>query len=140
MAATGVNTKCPLLALNKMAAAGAETRWPPLQLGKLLSCVIGLRLSVAGITVIAIGTSLPDTFASRTAALHDTHADAAIGNITGDDTLDTTHRRRRTAVTELVDTVTLWIPCDTSIVFDTRQWRCKSSLYKLKLPIIFGNK
>ena len=44
---------------------------------------MGLESSVAGITIIAIGTSLPDTFASRTAALHDEHADAAIGNVTG---------------------------------------------------------
>jgi solute carrier family 8 (sodium/calcium exchanger) len=54
-----------------------------LQLGTLLGCVVGLEASVAGITIIAIGTSLPDTFASRTAALHDQGADAAIGNVTG---------------------------------------------------------
>ena len=53
------------------------------QLGKLLGCVAGLRNSVSGITIIAIGTSLPDTFASRSAALHDIGADASIGNITG---------------------------------------------------------
>ena len=45
--------------------------------------MISLKPSVAGITIIALGTSLPDTFASRTAALHDEHADAAIGNVTG---------------------------------------------------------
>ena len=39
--------------------------------------------SVAGITIVALGTSVPDTFASRTAAIQDAHADAAIGNITG---------------------------------------------------------
>lgn len=53
------------------------------QLGKLLGCVVGLKNSVTGITIIAIGTSLPDTFASRSAALHDIGADASIGNITG---------------------------------------------------------
>ncbi|EDO45642.1 predicted protein [Nematostella vectensis] len=53
------------------------------QLGKLLGCVVDLRNSVTGITIIAIGTSLPDTMASRSAALQDTGADAAIGNITG---------------------------------------------------------
>ena len=57
------------------------------QLGTLLGCVIGLKKSVAGITIIALGTSLPDTFASRTAALHDENADAAIGNVTGKDYL-----------------------------------------------------
>lgn len=54
-----------------------------LQLGKLLGCVVGLKNSITGVTIIAIGTSLPDTFASRSAALHDIGADASIGNITG---------------------------------------------------------
>ena len=45
--------------------------------------MIGLRTSVTGITIIALGTSLPDTFASRTAAKQDETADAAIGNVTG---------------------------------------------------------
>ena len=53
------------------------------QLGHLIGCVIGLKTSVTGITIIALGTSLPDTFASRTAAKQDEHADAAIGNVTG---------------------------------------------------------
>ena len=38
---------------------------------------------MTGITIIALGTSLPDTFASRTAARQDEYADAAIGNVTG---------------------------------------------------------
>ena len=50
--------------------------------------MIGLKKSVAGITIIALGTSLPDTFASRTAALHDEGADAAIGNVTGKAEMD----------------------------------------------------
>ncbi|XP_068693651.1 sodium/calcium exchanger 2-like isoform X2 [Montipora foliosa] len=58
------------------------------QLGKLLGCVVGLRNSVTGITIIAIGTSLPDTFASRSAALHDIGADASIGNITGSNSVN----------------------------------------------------
>lgn len=49
----------------------------------MIGCVIGLKTSVTGITIIALGTSLPDTFASRTAAKQDEHADAAIGNVTG---------------------------------------------------------
>ncbi|XP_076465393.1 sodium/calcium exchanger 2-like [Babylonia areolata] len=53
------------------------------ELGYLLGCVVGVKTSVAGITIIALGTSVPDTFASRTAALQDEHADAAIGNVTG---------------------------------------------------------
>ncbi|ELU01061.1 hypothetical protein CAPTEDRAFT_224088 [Capitella teleta] len=58
------------------------------QLGHLLGCVISLKPAVAGITIIALGTSLPDTFASRTAALHDEHADAAIGNVTGSNSVN----------------------------------------------------
>jgi len=54
-----------------------------LQLGNLLGCVSGLSPKTTGIIIIAMGTSLPDTIASRTAALQDDTADAAIGNITG---------------------------------------------------------
>lgn len=44
---------------------------------------MGLSPLVIGMSLVAMGTSLPDTFCSRTAALKDTHADAAVGNITG---------------------------------------------------------
>ena len=53
------------------------------QLGNLVGCVSGLSPKTTGIIIIAMGTSLPDTIASRTAALQDDTADAAIGNITG---------------------------------------------------------
>jgi len=33
-----------------------------------MGCVIGLKPGVTAITFVAIGTSLPDTFASKTAA------------------------------------------------------------------------
>ena len=52
-------------------------------MGNLLGCVVGLENAITGITIIALGTSLPDTFASRTAALQEPHADASIGNVTG---------------------------------------------------------
>ena len=52
------------------------------QLGHLLGCVVSLRTSVTGITIVALGTSLPDTFASRSAAIHDDSADASIGKST----------------------------------------------------------
>ncbi|OWF47929.1 sodium/calcium exchanger 2-like isoform X3 [Mizuhopecten yessoensis] len=58
------------------------------QLGHLIGCVVGLKTSVTGITIIALGTSLPDTFASRTAARQDEHADAAIGNVTGSNSVN----------------------------------------------------
>lgn len=34
----------------------------------LLGCVLGLKPAITAITLVAIGTSLPDTFASVTAA------------------------------------------------------------------------
>jgi len=52
-------------------------------LANLLGCAIGLKNSVVAITLVALGTSLPDTFASRAAATCDKTADAAIGNVTG---------------------------------------------------------
>ena len=39
-----------------------------------------------------------------------------------------------------VNTIISLIPYDTRIMFDTRCLHCKSSLYKLKLPIIIKNK
>ena len=53
------------------------------QIASLLGCVWGIKQAVSGITLVALGTSLPDTFASRSAAIHDDSADAAIGNVTG---------------------------------------------------------
>jgi solute carrier family 8 (sodium/calcium exchanger) len=49
----------------------------------LLGCIMGLSPLVIGMSLVAMGTSLPDTFCSRTAALKDEHADAAVGNVTG---------------------------------------------------------
>jgi solute carrier family 8 (sodium/calcium exchanger) len=53
------------------------------EVATIFGCVIGLRTSVTGITLVAMGTSLPDTFASITAAKSFEFADSAIGNITG---------------------------------------------------------
>mmetsp|Transcript_6710 Transcript_6710/g.4841 ORF Transcript_6710/g.4841 Transcript_6710/m.4841 type:complete len:102 (+) Transcript_6710:1493-1798(+) len=38
------------------------------EIASLMGCVIGLKPGVTAITFVAIGTSLPDTFASKTAA------------------------------------------------------------------------
>uniref|UniRef100_A0A0K0F0L1 Sodium/calcium exchanger 2 (inferred by orthology to a human protein) n=1 Tax=Strongyloides venezuelensis TaxID=75913 RepID=A0A0K0F0L1_STRVS len=46
-------------------------------------CTIGLKDSVTAISLVALGTSVPDTFASKTAALQDKYADSSIGNVTG---------------------------------------------------------
>ncbi|KAG2427143.1 hypothetical protein HXX76_012653 [Chlamydomonas incerta] len=51
--------------------------------GSLFGCIIGLKEVMVGVSIVAVGTSLPDTLASRIAAVKDPDADAAIGNITG---------------------------------------------------------
>jgi len=53
------------------------------EVATVLGCVLLIKESVAAITLVALGTSLPDTFASMTAARQSDNADAAIGNITG---------------------------------------------------------
>jgi solute carrier family 8 (sodium/calcium exchanger) len=53
-----------------------------------MGCVLGLKPGVTAITFVAIGTSLPDTFASKHAAQEDRYADAAIGNITGSNSVN----------------------------------------------------
>jgi solute carrier family 8 (sodium/calcium exchanger) len=35
------------------------------------------------VVFVALGTSIPDTFASKVAATQDQHADASVGNVTG---------------------------------------------------------
>lgn len=46
-------------------------------------CTIGLKDSVTAISLVALGTSIPDTFASKVAAQNDKYADSSIGNVTG---------------------------------------------------------
>ena len=54
----------------------------------LLGCVVGLDPSITAITFVAVGTSVPDTFASMTAAQTSEYADAAIGNVTGSNSVN----------------------------------------------------
>ncbi|KAH1007076.1 hypothetical protein HUJ04_004355, partial [Dendroctonus ponderosae] len=44
---------------------------------------LGIKDGVTAIVFVALGTSIPDTFASKVAAIHDKHADASVGNVTG---------------------------------------------------------
>nr|XP_053639649.1 sodium/calcium exchanger 1-like isoform X1 [Cherax quadricarinatus] len=46
-------------------------------------CTIGLKDTVTAIAFVALGTSVPDTFASKVAAQQDPYADASVGNVTG---------------------------------------------------------
>merc|ERR1712242_464628 len=48
-----------------------------------LGCFINLKDCVNAIAFVALGTSVPDTFASKTAAIQDETADASVGNVTG---------------------------------------------------------
>ena len=52
-------------------------------LASIFGCLIGLRDAVTAITFVALGTSLPDLFASKTAATREKTADNSIGNVTG---------------------------------------------------------
>jgi solute carrier family 8 (sodium/calcium exchanger) len=54
----------------------------------LFGCTLGLKPSVTAITFVALGTSLPDLFASMTAARESDSADAAVGNVTGSNSVN----------------------------------------------------
>ena len=73
--------------------SSATSRRPP----RLLH---GPHGGITAITFVALGTSLPDTFASKTAAQSEPYADASIGNITGSNSVNgssasASHRRAR---------------------------------------------
>jgi solute carrier family 8 (sodium/calcium exchanger) len=53
-----------------------------------LGCSIGISDGLTAITVVALGTSLPDTFASKQAAMEDPYADASVGNVTGSNSVN----------------------------------------------------
>jgi len=58
------------------------------QFADLFGCVLGIKPAVTAITFVALGTSLPDTFASMAAASAEKYADAAIGNVTGSNSVN----------------------------------------------------
>jgi solute carrier family 8 (sodium/calcium exchanger) len=53
-----------------------------------LGCMLGIDDAITAITLVALGTSLPDTFASMSAAKNSASADSAIGNITGSNSVN----------------------------------------------------
>jgi Ca2+/Na+ antiporter len=57
-------------------------------MASLLGCTMGVPDSITAITFVALGTSLPDTFASKAAAQQDEYADASIGNVTGSNSVN----------------------------------------------------
>lgn len=58
------------------------------EFAELLGCTIALKTGVTAITIVALGTSLPDTFASKQAAQNSEYADSAIGNVTGSNSVN----------------------------------------------------
>lgn len=57
-------------------------------IAKIFGCTLGVSDLLTAITFVALGTSLPDTFASMAAADQDENADAAIGNVTGSNSVN----------------------------------------------------
>ncbi|CAG0887576.1 unnamed protein product [Darwinula stevensoni] len=57
-------------------------------LAAIFGCLVGLKDAVTAITFVALGTSLPDTFASKTAAVQEKYADNAVGNVTGSNSVN----------------------------------------------------
>ncbi|MGK0368137.1 MAG: solute carrier family 8 (sodium/calcium exchanger) [Thermoproteota archaeon] len=58
------------------------------EFANLFGCVIGLTPAVTAISFVALGTSLPDTLASKQAAEESPNADSAIGNVTGSNSVN----------------------------------------------------
>ena len=58
------------------------------EFANLFGCILGIKPSITAITFVALGTSLPDTFASMAAARADKYADNAIGNVTGSNSVN----------------------------------------------------
>jgi Ca2+/Na+ antiporter len=53
-----------------------------------MGCQLNLPDTITAITFVALGTSLPDTFASMQAAVGDKYADNSIGNVTGSNSVN----------------------------------------------------
>ena len=58
------------------------------EFANLFGCVLGIKPAITAITFVALGTSLPDTFASMAAAQQEKYADSAIGNVTGSNSVN----------------------------------------------------
>ncbi|XP_015920946.1 sodium/calcium exchanger Calx [Parasteatoda tepidariorum] len=57
-------------------------------LASIFGCLVGLKDAVTAITFVALGTSLPDLFASMAAAKQEKYADSCIGNVTGSNSVN----------------------------------------------------
>mmetsp|Transcript_50166 Transcript_50166/g.119435 ORF Transcript_50166/g.119435 Transcript_50166/m.119435 type:complete len:827 (-) Transcript_50166:82-2562(-) len=57
-------------------------------LAEMFGCSANIKDNITAITVVALGTSVPDLFASKTAAQQDETADASIVNVTGSNSVN----------------------------------------------------
>lgn len=57
-------------------------------MASIFGCLVHLKDAVTAITFVALGTSLPDLFASMAAAKQEKYADSAIGNVTGSNSVN----------------------------------------------------
>lgn len=57
-------------------------------LASVFGCLLSVPDSITAITFVALGTSMPDTFASRAAAMNEKSADSSIGNINGSNSVN----------------------------------------------------
>jgi len=70
-----------LLGIGVVTAAVSDT-------ASLLGCSVDVDDLITANTLVALGTSLPDTFASRIAAQKDDSADNSVGNVTGSNSVN----------------------------------------------------
>lgn len=59
-----------------------------LDFAELFGCVADIKDGITAITFVALGTSMPDLFASKIAAVQDEWADASIVNVTGSNSVN----------------------------------------------------
>ncbi|XP_059147493.1 sodium/calcium exchanger 2-like [Physella acuta] len=57
-------------------------------LASIFGCLVGLSDYITAITFVALGTSMPDLFASKCAAINEKWADSSIGNINGSNSVN----------------------------------------------------
>ena len=57
-------------------------------IAELLGCCLNIPPAITAITLVSLGTSVPDTFASVTAAQGSEYADSAVGNVTGSNSVN----------------------------------------------------
>jgi len=54
----------------------------------MFGCMVGMPEPAVALAVVALGTSLPDTFASQLAIMYSKDADSAVGNVTGSNSVN----------------------------------------------------